>query len=478
MPINYRQLLQLVKAVEAGRISPGTAQRALGPAAEIGAARALDFPGRTMFRRSGADVSAARGPLPGGVGFVTSRGVAEDLPGMGFPTQPNVSRGIPVGSAAAPGRTAAPYGFAFERPSNLPPIDVEVLEPGGRLTTFDPRNIGTPRSTGVVVEDLTGYPQSRYIPSPDVMGRGAGIMPGSIPFSNEAISNALTNGVKTGNLKELLGLTGIAAGTALTTGLIGSLLRGGRKEEQPEAQMVQAPVPGTAPQINPPGTVPQPGQATGGVEQARTSPVPKSPAGQVVLATPGDSDERLREMVQQYTGQKTPTVRPGGKEVKNELAVAYAAQADFGRQNIDKIVNELGLTGNMEIWARSNPLPAARLYLQMEAKKQQKMDLNQRTEFPSPAETQPRGISQQAPSTVQGQMVNTTLGADFNRNMWGSVEANTESRTMPTQGSFDMAQALTPLAQPTLINRDNYQIQSAARQAQLRDLIFQQFGAR
>lgn len=485
--------MQLVEAVEAGRIGPRTAQRAIGPAVEIGAARALDFPGRTMFRRSAADVAAARGPLPEGIGFVTSRGVAEDLPGRGYPTQPNVSRAIPVGSAATPGRTPAPYGFAFERSSPLPPIDVEVLPPGGRLTTFDPRNVGAMRSTGIVTEDLTQYPQSRYIPSPDVMGRGAGLMPGSVPASNEviraalsrtipvaeeAVSNALTNGVQTGNLKEMLGLTGIAAGTALTTGLIGSLLRGGRKEERPTEQMAQAPIPGTAPQINPPGTISQPGQTTGGVEQAPTSPVPKSPSGQVVLTSPGDSDERLREMVQQYTGQKSPTVRPGGKEVKNELAVAYAAQADFGRQNIDKIVNDLGLTGNMEIWARSNPLPAARLYLQMEAKKQQKMDLNQRTDFPSPAEIQPRGISQQAPSTVQGQMVNTTLGADFNRNMQGSIEANTNSQVMPTQGSFDLAQALTPLAQPTLINRDNYQIQSAARQAQLRDLIFQQFGAR
>lgn len=478
MPINYRQLMQLVEAVEAGRIGPRTAQRAIGPAVEINAARALDFPGRTMFRRSAADVAAARGPLPEGTGFVTSRGVAEDLPGMGYPTQPNVSRGIPVGSTATPGRTPSPYGFAFERPEKLPPIDVEVLPPGGRLATFDPRNIGTPQSTGVVVEDLTRFPQSTYRPYPDVMAPGAGREPGTIPFSEEAIRNALTNGVKTGNLRELLGLTGIAAGTAVATGLIGAMLRGGRKDEQPKTQLIQTPVPGTAPQINPPATVAQPGQVTGGVERAPTSPVPKSPAGQVVIETPGDSDERLNELIQQYMGKKPSDSRSGGKDVPVDLAVAYAAQADFGRQNMDKIVNDLGLTGNMEIWARSNPLPAARLYLQMEAKKQQRMDLKQRTEFPSPAETQPRGISQQAPSTVQGQMVNTTLGADFNRNMQGSIAANTESQVMPTQGSLDLAQALTPLAQPTLINRDNYQIQSAARQAQLRDLIFQQFGAR
>jgi len=474
MPINYRQLLQIVKAVEAGRVSRASAQGAIGSAVDISAARALDFPGPTTFRRSAVDVAAARGPLPGGVGVVSSRGVGEDLPGLGYPTQPNVRRAIPIGSAVPPDSTASTYSFAFDPP----PIDVEVLEPGGRLTIFDPRNFGPMRRTGVVVEDLTQYPQSRRIPTPDVMAPGAGRMPGTIPFSEEAIRNALTNGVRTGNLKELLGLTGIAAGTAITTALLGSLLRGRRKDDQPKAVLVQAPVPGTAPQINPPGTVPQPGQTTGGVEQAATSPVPKSPAGQVVLETPGDSDERLREMIQQYTGQKSPTMRPGGKEVKNELAVAYAAQADFGRQNIDKIVNELGLTGNMEIWARSNPLPAARLYLQMESKKQQQMDLKQRTEFPSPAEMQPRGISEQNPSTVQGQMVNTTLGADYMRNMQGSIVANTESQVMPTQGSRDLAQALTPLAQPTLVRREDYTMQTPARQAQLRELIFQQYGAR
>lgn len=462
-------------------MGPRTAQRAIGPGVDLSAVSALDFPGRTMFRSSAADVAAGRGPLPGGVGFVTSRGVGEDMPGMGFPTRPNVSQAIPVGSAATPGRTASPYRFPGG-PAQ-PPIDVEVLPPRSALTVFDPRNAGAMRSTGVVVEDLTQYPQSAFpggfrTPYPDVMAPGAGREPGIIPFSEEVIRNALTNGVRTGNLNEILGLTAVGAGTALATGLLGAMMRGGRKEPKAQPAVVQAPVPGTVPQINPPGAVPQPGQETGGVEQAPASPVPQSPAGQVVLTTPGDSDERLRELVQQYTGKKAPGARPGGKEVKNELAGAYAAQADFGRQNIDKIVNELGLTGNMEIWARSNPLPAARLYLQMEAEKQQKTDLNQRTEFPSAAETQPRGISQQTPSAVQGQMINTTLGADFERNRQGSIQASTNSQMMPTQGSFDLAQALTPLAQPTLINRENYQIQSAARQAQLRDLIFQQFGAR
>jgi len=455
----------------------------------------LDFPG--MFRRSGAEVElAALGPVPAGTSFVTSRGVGPDVPGMGFPTQPNVSSMVPGAGPTVLDPLASefvirggrvldpsieelvyrsPGAYRTQRASSA---QSQPYERGGPITRYEPQRPGALVATGEVIEDFNRYPQtSRFAvsPPPDTSPRGFGFEPGVIPFSEEAIRNALVGGVRTGNLNEMLKTLGVGSAAAVGGALLGRFLGMGRREEA--APSAQIPLPGTTPTVTPPAVIPQPGQPTGGTESAPGSPVPPSPSGQVILETPGDRDEALREQVQQYTGEKMRTVRPGGKEVKgsNQLAQAYADQAEFGRQNMDMIVNKLGLTGNMEVWARSNPLPAARLFLQTEAKRMQRMDANQRTTFPSPTETQPRGLSQQSPS-IQGRMVNTTLGSDFERNRLGSIAFNTKREVSPSQGAYDLAQSLTPLAQPTLMNPDQYGIQTEARQAQLRDLIFQQYG--
>ena len=46
------------------------------------------------------------------------------------------------------------------------------------------------------------------------------------------------------------------------------------------------------------------------------------------------------------------------------LADYYRSQSATGRANMDNIVSSMGYTGNMEQWARANPMLAQRAYAQ------------------------------------------------------------------------------------------------------------------
>jgi hypothetical protein len=567
MPLNFRQLQNLsriVKGVEAGRIPPSVATKALSQSAEgaqalqvlmgIGAQKGLDvfdrapgalakvgaysrydvpsmgapelgatfsagprfqevpriverpsaivpspggaadYPGYT--RRTAQELLSERlGALPGGqrsIG-ISTRGVAEDQPGLGFASQPNVTRGVRVDTGlpeSAAGRAPAGYrytdvgagvpGGLAVRPSvaagggSMPPIDVEFtdLPPAGKLALRGP-----------VYTEGTGI-YGKYTRHPDVLGeRRAAMQPGTIPFDESVLQkvakelgeSAISGGTQQGDLGSVLRTLGIGTGVGLGTALLTRLLGIGRPSESAAPGQINqgAAAPGTVTQPAPPSAIPTGSQRAGGVEQAPGSPAPKSPAGQVVIETPGDIDERLREQLQQYGGKKGPGAQApaGGK-----LPKFYAEQEAFGRANIDMIVNDLGLTGNLEVWARSNPLNAAQLYLRSAAKQQQATDLNQRTEFTAPQEIQPRGLSQQT-MAVQGQMINSQLGSDFERNRMGNINLSTEAAVNPSQGTYDLRDATTPLAQPTLMNPDAVAQQEEARRQQMREFIFQSAAA-
>jgi len=211
---------------------------------------------------------------------------------MGFPTQPNVSRGVPVGSAAEAARAPQMY-----RAAGSPP-------PGGPLAVINQE------APGALVLRGPGYTEGggiygRYTRHPDLLGeRRAGVEPGMTPIAEEVLQkvardlsqeNALTGGVRQGDLGSILRSFGIGTGAGLGTALLTRLLGIGRPSEAASpGQINQSSVaPGAVSQPAPPSAIPTGTQRAGGVEQAPASPAPKSPAGQVVIETPGDADERL-----------------------------------------------------------------------------------------------------------------------------------------------------------------------------------------
>lgn len=442
-------------------------------------AGALDFPG--FIRRSGEEILAEQlGPLRN----VYSRGVPEDAPGLGFPPQPNVTRGVRVD-------TGIPFSAAGRPPSSPPPFyggtSRESMIPGGPLAV-------RPK---VVTEEIPPssppypYPpyarQSRYqepidVPSSFIQSAEEISKEIAEEIAREAAENAISGGVRTGNLGSLLRSTGIAAGAGLGSYFLTRLFGVGSPSGSVAPGQINqsgagAVPPGTVAPTTPPSMIPGPDQRTGGVESAPASPAPGSIAGQVVIQSPGDINESLREQMQQYAGVREPSKLPPSAIPKDkQLAAGYAEQEAFGRANMDSIVNELGLTGNLEIWARSNPLSAAQLYLRTAAKQRQATDLNQRTEFTAPQEIQPRGLSQQSPA-VQGQMVNSQLGSDFLRNRMGNINLSTQAGMAPTQGAYDLRDSTAPLAQPTLVNPDAYAQQDEARREQMRQFIFENAAA-
>ena len=446
---------------------------------------AVDYPGYT--RRTAQELLNERlGALPGGQrSFGVEAVEVREIPsaGMGFPTQPNVSRGIPVGSAAEASRAPQMYRTTAAAPSG---------PSGGPLAVVSPEAPGALALRGQVYPEGGGL-SGRYTRHPDLLGeRRSGVEPGTTGFSEEVLQkvakdlsqeNALTGGTRQGDLGSVLRSVGIGTGVGLGSALLTRLLGIGRPSESAAPGQINRPAPsavvppGTVAPAAPPSALPTPGQPRGGVESAPTSPAPKSPAGQVVIESPGDVDERLREQMQQYAGTRGPSGRPAAAAPSDKkLPKFYAEQEAFGRANIDMIVDTLGLTGNLELWARSNPLNAAQLYLRTEAKRQQATDLNQRTEFTAPQEIQPRGLSQQSPS-IQGQMVNTQLGSDFDRNRMGNINLGTEAAVNPSQGTYDLRDATTPLAQPTLMNPDAFSQQEEARREQMRRFIFENVAA-
>ena len=439
-------------------------------------AGALDFPG--FIRRSGEEILAEQlGPLRN----VYSRGVPEDAPGLGFPPQPNVTRGVRVD-------TGIPFSAAGRPPSSPPPFyggtSRESMTPGGPLAVR-PTVVtgGTPPPPfygGSRTEYM--YPGGALARTQDLRVNPVDVRDITDTIVREATENAISGGVRTGNIGSILRNAGIAAGAGLGGYLLTRLLGIGSPSESVAPGQINQPgagavPPGTVAPTTPPSMIPGPDQRTGGVESAPASPASGSIAGQVVIQSPGDINESLREQMQQYAGVREPSKLPPSAIPKDkQLAAGYAEQEAFGRANMDSIVNELGLTGNLEIWARSNPLSAAQLYLRTAAKQRQATDLNQRTEFTAPQEIQPRGLSQQSPA-VQGQMVNSQLGSDFLRNRTGNINLSTQAGMAPTQGAYDLRDSTAPLAQPTLVNPDAYAQQDEARREQMRQFIFENAAA-
>ena len=74
-------------------------------------------------------------------------------------------------------------------------------------------------------------------------------------------------------------------------------------------------------------------------------------------------------------------------------------------------------------------------------------------------------------------MINSSLGSDFDRNRAGNINLATEAAVNPSQGTYDLRDATTPLAQPTLMNPDAVLQQEEARRQQMREFIFQSAAA-
>lgn len=438
---------------------------------------AVDYPG--YVRRTAQELLSERlGALPGGQTTfgVATRGVGEDMPGVGFPSRPNISQGVRVDTGipqSAFGRSPAGYSYT----------DLGAGIPGALTVRPTVVTGGTPPPPfygGSRTEYM--YPGGALARTQDLRVNPVDVRDITDTIVREATENAISGGVRTGNIGSILRNAGIAAGAGLGGYLLTRLLGIGSPSESVAPGQINQPgagavPPGTVAPTTPPSMIPGPDQRTGGVESAPASPAPGSIAGQVVIQSPGDINESLREQMQQYAGVREPSKLPPSAIPKDkQLAAGYAEQEAFGRANMDSIVNELGLTGNLEIWARSNPLSAAQLYLRTAAKQRQATDLNQRTEFTAPQEIQPRGLSQQSPA-VQGQMVNSQLGSDFLRNRTGNINLSTQAGMAPTQGAYDLRDSTAPLAQPTLINPDAYAQQDEARREQMRQFIFESAAA-
>lgn len=200
---------------------------------------------------------------------------------------------------------------------------------------------------------------------------------------------------------------------------------------------------------------------------------PSFMAGNPLTGTPklmltGAREQAVNEQKQQYAKQDMGSSKLDTNKMQQEALLNVQAQREAGRALMPDILRGLGYTTNetagLAEWARTHPELALAEYNRQIQRGSLASNLNVRSEFPSPAEIQPRDpVNYQPVGNVSDYMVNTPMGSNFSKNAIGNSHYAAEAYVTGSQTATELADATQALVQPTLQTEDQYTNQAPER---------------
>lgn len=200
---------------------------------------------------------------------------------------------------------------------------------------------------------------------------------------------------------------------------------------------------------------------------------PSFMAGNPLTGTPklmltGAREQAVNEQKQQYAKQDMGSSKLDTNKMQQEALLNVQAQREAGRALMPDILRGLGYTTNetagLAEWARTHPELALAEYNRQIQRGSLASNLNVRSEFPSPAEIQPRDpVNYKPVGNVSDYMVNTPMGSNFSNNAIGNSHYAAEAYVTGSQTATDLADATQALVQPTLQTEDQYTSQAPER---------------
>ena len=426
-----------------------------------------------------ANIGAYLGPVP-----PPNKLSLEDVMGQErLARQMEFEQGIPI---PRPGEIRGPSFFPEPDPFT------------GRIE-IDPRINPYPTSrvvldtAGNVVEDISSlaarpsrpqlnivksYPKSQMGPFPagnvvddplvsDLVRRGADAVVDPV---TKATRNA-TGGIQMGDLNTLIDVlrnnpirsVGALGGAGLAgfglSSVIGSMMRGDEGSAPLDPQGGTRTVPGE-PLVTPNG-INQPEQppvlfadndgtplgSVGSPEQSQPMPRRSDPTAPAPVITRGDNDGARRQQLAQYSPSAAAIDRamePSSPERYKSAEDYYAARAAYAnqapvRQSLMKYAEGTGSSPAestaLRTWAQSYPA----LAYEMQRRSMVNHEANQQTQ-----------------QSVTTRDFTTSMGTNNQANAIENAKATAQSAVDPTQGSFDLRSATTPMEQPVLTPAEEF----------------------
>ena len=419
-------------------------------------------------------------------------------PGPGEVKGPGMSLRYPAGTQAVGGRKLGntTYGEGVEANigASLGPVPppnrlnvMEAIEQGIPLTPRAPGGEVRGRSFFTAPDPFTGrieidpsinpYPTSRVVLDTagnvvddplvsDLVRRGADAVVDPV---TKATRNA-TGGIQMGDLNTLIDVlrnnpirsVGALGGAGLAgfglSSVIGSMMRGDEGSAPLDPQGGTRTVPGeplvTPNGINQPEQLPvlfadNDGTPLGSVGFPEQSQPPRrlDPTAPAPVSTRGDNESARRQLLAQYSPSAAAIDRamePSSPERYKSAEDYYAARAAYAnqapvRQSLMKYAEGTGSSPAestaLRTWAQSYPALA--------------YEMQRRSMVNSKA-------NQQTPQSITTTGITTQMGTNNQANAIENAKATAQSAVAPTQGSFDLRSATTPMEQPVLTPAEEF----------------------
>ena len=306
---------------------------------------------------------------------------------------------------------------------------------------------------------INPYPTSRV-----VLDTAGNVVDDAVEAVVDPVTKATRNasgGIQMGDLNKLLA-AGLFGGVGLGTGAVyvtQNMMRGDEGSTPLGLQNV-GPLPPGEPVVTPNG-INQPeqppmlfadndGTPLGSVGFPEQSPPPRRSdptAPAPVITRGGGRASETRELLAQYSPRAAAIDRamePSSPERYKSAEDYYAARAAYAnqapvRQSLMKYAEGTGSSPAestaLRTWAQSYPA----LAYEMQRRSMVNPEANQQT--------------QQSVTTTR---ITTPMGTNNQANAIGNAEATAQSAVAPTQGSFDLRSATTPMEQPVLTPAEEF----------------------
>ena len=412
-------------------------------------------------------------------------------PGPGEVKGPGMSLRYPAGTQAVGGRKLGntTYGEGVEANIGaflgpVPPPNrlnvMEAIEQGIPLTPRAPGGEVRGQSFFTEPDPFTGrieidprinpYPTSRV-----VLDTAGNVVGDAVEAVVDPVTKATRNasgGIQMGDLNTLIDVlrnnpvrsVGALGGAGLAgfglSSIIGNMMRGDEGSAPLDLQGETRTPPGD-PVVTPNG-INQPEQppvlfadndgtplgSVGSPEQSQPMPRRSDPTAPApVITRGGDRASEMREQLAQYSPRAAAVDRamePRSPERYKSAEDYYAARAAYAnqapvRQSLMKYAEGTGSSPAestaLRTWAQSYPA----LAYEMQRRSMVNPEANQQT--------------QQSVTTTT---ITTPMGTNNQANAIGNAEATAQSAVAPTQGSFDLRSATTPMEQPVLTPAEEF----------------------
>ena len=412
-------------------------------------------------------------------------------PGPGEIKGPGMSLRYPAGTQAVGGRKLGntTYGEGVE--ANIGAF-LGPVPPPNRLNVMEAIEQGiplTPRAPGGEVRGPSFFPEldpftgrieidpriNPYPTSRVVLDTAGNVVGDAVEAVVDPVTKATRNasgGIQMGDLNTLIDVlrnnpirsVGALGGAGLAgfglSSVIGNMMRGDEGSAPLDLQGETRTPPGE-PVVTPNG-INQPEQppvifadddgtplgSVGSPEQSQPMPRRSDPTAPApVITRGGDRASEMREQLAQYSPRAAAVDRamePRSPERYKSAEDYYAARAAYAnqapvRQSLMKYAEGTGSSPAestaLRTWAQSYPA----LAYEMQRRSMVNPEANQQT--------------QQSVTTTR---ITTPMGTNNQANAIGNAEATAQSAVAPTQGSFDLRSATTPMEQPVLTPAEEF----------------------